>query len=132
LRFRKTPVESNLSSGYDNILERQKLSLLKADAAAMPQRPLLLLTAPYSSSSFRSVSSILQSSEIIPRNKTTTGSLQLPKISSYSYDNLLCCAVQRETLARVVEQKNRLAGTQYEETRKMKIKPLPPSLHMDD
>jgi hypothetical protein len=93
-------------------LEREKLSLLKADAAPMPQKPILLLTAPYSSSSFRSVSSILQSSEIISRNKTTTGSLQLPEISGYPYDNLLHCAVQRETLAIVVEEKKRLPGTQ--------------------
>jgi hypothetical protein len=78
----------------------------------MPQQPLLLLTALYSSSSFRSVSSILQFFEIISRDKTTTGSLQLPEISGYSYDNLLHCAVQRETFARVVEQKKRLAGTQ--------------------
>jgi hypothetical protein len=78
----------------------------------MPQQPLLLLTALYSSSSFRSVSSILQFFEIISRDKTTTVSLQLPEISGYSYDNLLHCAVQRETLARVVEQKKRLAGTQ--------------------
>jgi len=77
----------------------------------MPQQPLLLLTAPYSSSSFRSVSSILQSFEIISRNKTTTVSLQLPEISGYCYDNILHCAVQTETLARVVEQKKRLAGT---------------------
>jgi hypothetical protein len=92
-------------------LEREKLRLLKVDAAAMPQQPLLLLTAPYSSS-FRSVSSILQFSEIISRNKTTTGSLQLLEISGYSYDNLLHCAVQRETLARLVEQKKQRAGTQ--------------------
>jgi hypothetical protein len=93
-------------------LEREKLSLLNADAAAMPQQPLLLLRGPYSSSSFRSDSSILQSSEIISRNKTITECLQLPEISGYSYDNLLHCAVQRETLARVVEEKKRLAGTQ--------------------
>ncbi|CAK9213657.1 unnamed protein product [Sphagnum troendelagicum] len=75
----------------------------------MPQQPLLLLRGPYSSSSFRSDSSILQSSEMISRNETTTECLQLPEISGYSYDNLLHCAAQRETLASVVEKKKRLA-----------------------
>jgi hypothetical protein len=51
-------------------------------------------------------------SEIISRNKTITECLLLPEISGYSYDNLLHCVVQRETLARVVEEKKRLAGTQ--------------------